>query len=207
LEKNLEIEMRLRGEKVIIRPMVREDVDKIAAWRPSTDPLYSLWSSQSRSNDNYIRFQAQADDPSRQWYAIEDLAGCLIGRLSLRQISRRKSARLGITLGADYVDQGYGTDAIRTFLIYYFRDMGFKKLYLDVAAPNRRAIRCYEKCGFQRTGSHYQDAGSDQRLTFLDDKRYRDIRRFFKKKRGHNVVLFYDMKIQKEDLRGQDERK
>lgn len=192
--------MRLRGEKVIIRPMVREDVDKMAAWQPFTDPLNSLWNGPLRSSDNYVRFQAQADDPSRQWYAIEDLAGRLIGRLSLRQIRRLKSARLGITLGADYVGQGYGTDAIRTFLIYYFRDMGFEKLYLDVAAPNRRAIRCYEKCGFKHTGSHYQDAGSNQRLTFLDDKRYRDIRRFFKKKRGRNVVLFYKMKVEKEDL-------
>ena len=106
--------MRLRGRKVIIRPMVSDDVDQMAAWRPFTDPLNSLWNSSSRSSDNYIRFQTQADDPSRRWYAIEDLAGRLIGRLSLRQINRRKSARLGITLGADYVSQGYGTDAIRT---------------------------------------------------------------------------------------------
>jgi RimJ/RimL family protein N-acetyltransferase len=201
LEENLEIDMHLRGKKVTIRPMVREDMDKIRKWRPSTDPLYSLWNGPSRSSDDYIRFQAQAEDPSRRWYAIEDLAGRLIGRLSLRQISQCKSARLGITLGADYVGQGYGTDAIRTFLVYYFREMGFQTLYLDVAAPNRRAIRCYEKCGFKHTGSHYQDAGSDQRLSFLKDKKYRDIRRFFKRERGRNVVLFYDMKIEKEDLK------
>ena len=193
--------MRLRGEKVIIRPMVEEDVEKMQAWRPFTDPLYSLWNRSSRSSDDYIRFQAQADDPSRRWYAIEDLAGRLIGRLSLRRISRRKSAHLGITLGADYVGQGYGTDAIGTFLVYYFLELGFETLYLDVAAPNKRALRCYEKCGFKRISSHYQGAGSDQRLTFLKDKTYRDIRRFFKKKRGRNVVLFYDMKIEKEDLK------
>jgi RimJ/RimL family protein N-acetyltransferase len=193
--------MRLRGEKVIIRPMVKEDVEKMEAWRPFTDPLDSLWNVWQRSSDNYIRFQAQADDPSRRWYAVEDLAGHLIGRLSLRQISQRKSARLGITLGADYVGQGYGTDALRTFLVYYFWELGFKTLYLDVAAPNRRAIRCYEKCGFEYIGSHYRGIGSDGRLAFLKDDVYRDIRKFFKKKRGQNVVLFYDMKIEKEDLK------
>ena len=200
LEEDLEIEMRLRGEKVIIRSMVREDMEKMQAWRPFTDPLYSQWNRSSRSSDDYIRFQAQANDPSRRWYAIEDLTGRLIGRLSLRRISRRKSAHLGITLGADYVGQGYGSDAIRTFLVYYFLELGFEALHLDVAAPNRRAIRCYEKCGFKHIGSRYRGAGSDERLTFLKDKRCRDIRRFFKKKNGRNVVLFYDMKIEKEDL-------
>ena len=200
LEEDLEIEMRLRGEKIIIRPMVEEDVDKMAAWRPFADPLYSMWNRSSRSSDDYIRFQAQANDPSRRWYAIEDPAGRVIGRLSLRRISQRKSSHLGITLGADYVGQGYGTDAIRAFLAYYFRELGFETLYLDVAAPNRRALRCYEKCGFKHVGSRYQGAGSDKRLTFLKDDVYRDIRRFFKKKKGRNVVLFYDMKIDKEDL-------
>jgi RimJ/RimL family protein N-acetyltransferase len=193
--------MRLRGDKVIIRPMVSEDVEKMKAWRPFTAPLDALWNGPSHSSDNYIRFQVQADDPSRRWYAVEDLAGRLIGRLSLRHISRRKSARLGITLGADYVGQGYGTDALRTFLVYYFRELGFEALYLDVAAPNKRAIRCYEKCGFEYVGSHYQGAGSDERLTFLKNEKYRDVRRFFKKKRGRNVVLFYDMKIVKENLK------
>jgi RimJ/RimL family protein N-acetyltransferase len=194
--------MRLRGEKVIIRPMVREDVDKMAAWRPFTDPLNSLWNGlQHSSIENGLWFEAQANDDSRQWYAVEDLDGHLIGRLSLRQISRHKSARLGITLGADYVGQGYGTDALRTFLAYYFWELGFETLYLNVAAPNKRAIRCYEKCGFEYIGSHYQGIDRDGRLAFLKDEKYRHIRQFFKKKRGRHVVLFYDMKIERENLK------
>ena len=200
--------MHLRGKKVIIRPIVREDVEKMRAWRPYTDPLDSLLNGpalsgvegSSRSSDNDIWFQEQADDSSRRWYAIEDLTGRLIGRLSLRQIVRRESARLGITLGADYVGQGYGTDAIHTFLAYYFGELGFETLYLDVAAPNKRALHCYEKCGFEYIGSHYQGIGSDKRLAFLQDAKYKDIRRFFKKEGGRNLLLFYDMKIEKEDL-------
>jgi len=193
--------MRLKGEKVIIRPMVREDMKKMQAWRPFTDPLDVLLNGSRHHSDINIWFREQVSDPSRQWYAIEDFAGRLIGRLSLRQIVGRKSARLGITLAPDYLGQGYGTDAIRTFLAYYFRELGFEILYLDVAAPNRRAIRCYEKCGFKLIGSHYRGIGSDKRLAFLRDEKYRDIRHFFKKRWGRNVVLFYDMKIEKEDLK------
>ena len=195
--------MHLRGRKVIIRSMIKEDVEKMQVWRPFADPLDSLWNASQHSSENYVWFQAQADDPSRQWYAIEDPSGRLVGRLSLRQISGRKSARLGITLGAEYVGQGYGTDAIRTFLAYYFRELGFETLYLDVAAPNKRAIRCKEKCGFKQIDSRYRGVGSDQRLAFLKDDQYRDVRRFFKKERGRNLVLFYDMKIDKEDLKTQ----
>lgn len=194
--------MQLEGEKVHIRPMVREDVDRMEDWRPFTDPLNFLWNGSPRnSSENNIWFEAQANDPSRQWYAVEDLAGRLIGRLSLRRINWRKSAHLGITLGADYVSQGYGADAIRTFLAYYFGELGFETLHLDVAAPNKRAICCYERCGFKHISSHYQGIGSNGRLAFLKDDEYRDIRRFFKKKKGRNVVLFYDMKIKKEDLK------
>ena len=190
--------MHLTGKKVIIRPMIKEDVEKMQTWRPFTDPLDSLWNVSQHSSENYVWFQAQANDPSRQWYAVEDLSGRLVGRLSLRQISGRKSARLGITLGAEYVGHGYGTDAIHTFLAYYFRELGFEALYLDVAAPNKRAIRCYEKCGFKHVGSRYRGVGSDERLAFLKDDRYRDVRRFFNKEGGRNLVLFYDMKIEKE---------
>ena len=196
--------MKLRGEKVIIRPMVREDMEKMRAWPPLTDPLDALLNGSPRRSDDNIWFQEQANDPSRRWYAVEDLAGHLIGRLSLRHVVEGKSARLGITLAAGYLGRGYGTDAIRTFLVYYFQDLGFEALYLDVAAPNGRAIRCYEKCGFKQMGSHYRGVGSDERLAFLNDERYRHLRRFFKKKRGRNVVLFYDMKIEKKDLRLQD---
>lgn len=49
-------------------------------------------------------------------------------------------------------DKGYGSDALATFLKYIFEVKGFKKLYLRVYEDNKRAIRCYEKCGFKKRG-------------------------------------------------------
>ncbi len=190
----------LRGERVTIRPMTHRDVDEMQTWPLFTDPFLAssnlpLWSR--AENDAWFSYYAK--DPSRRLYAIEDQAGLLIGRLSLREINGRESARLGITLRADRLNQGYGTDAIRIFLDYYFEKMGFAILYLDVAAANTRAIRCYEKCGFQYIGSHYRWAGSDAQLAFLKEERYRNIRQFFKNEKGRNLALFYDMKIERKD--------
>ena len=36
----------------------------------------------------------------------------------------------------------------------YFNVMNMKKLYLEVAKFNKRAIRCYEKCGFKIVDSY-----------------------------------------------------
>lgn len=190
----------LRDERVTIRPMTRRDVDEMQTWPRFTDPLLasSNLPRQGRAEKD-VWFLSYAKGPSRRLYAIEDQDGLLIGRLSLREINGQESARLGITLRADRLDQGYGTDAIRLFLHYYFEKMGFATLYLDVAAANTRAIRCYEKCGFQQIGSHYRWAGSDAQLALLKEKRHRSIRQFFKKEKGRNLALFYDMKIERKD--------
>jgi RimJ/RimL family protein N-acetyltransferase len=192
--------MRLRGETVIIRPQVREDLDVMRAWRPFTDPLFITYNLPSHSSvETDTRIAALSGDPTRRWYTIEDLSGQVIGRISLREINGQRSARLGITIGADWVGQGYGTDAIHTFLDYYFGELGFAILYLDVAAPNRRAIRCYEKCGFRRISEEYRDAGSDTSLAFLRDEKYRHVRHFFIKRGKKNLVLFYEMRLDRQD--------
>ncbi len=190
----------LKGERVTIRVIVREDLDEMQKWPPFTDPTLIAVNIPRRSQaENDIWFWSRLNNPDRRLYAIEDEQGRFIGSLSLREIKGRESARLGITIGADYVGQGYGTDAIRTFLGYYFEGLGFATLYLDVSATNVRAVRCYEKCGFQCFSSHYRLAGNDERLAFLNEEKYRALRRFFKREKGRNLVLFYDMKIERHD--------
>lgn len=192
--------MRLRGEKVIVRSQMRDDWEIMRSWRPFDDPLcfiYNLPSPNPKRNSS--QNTSYPDDSDRRWYTIEDLNGQVVGRLSLREIDGHRSARLGITIGADWVGQGYGTDAIRTFLYHFFGELLFATLYLDVAAPNRRAIRCYEKCGFRRVGEEYRDAGPDARLAFLQDGKYQDIRHFFIKEGDRNLVLFYEMQLDRQD--------
>lgn len=200
--------MRLVGRRVVIRDMVREDLDRMEEWAPFEDPLYALWDVQlPHTIGGDIWFTSYANDPSRRLYAIEDRSGQLIGRMSLREIEGHTSARLGIGFGAQWVGQGYGTDAIKTFLPHFFETLGFRTLYLDVAAPNRRAVCCYEHCGFQRIGMCYRDIGFDAHLDFLSDDHYRDVRRFFRRRGNVNEVLFYEMKLDRADWIKHHQRK
>lgn len=190
----------LKGKRVTIRPLTRQDLRTMAKWPSFDDPLYRLfdWPKRSELSDD-LWFYQLVRDKSRIYFAVDDEDGELIGRLSLRDIKRRISARLGIGFGPQYVSQGYGTEALQLFLGYFFQGMHFESMVLDVAAVNVRAVRCYERCGFQRINEHYQYAGSDGDLAFLNQPAYADLRHFFRRDRYRNTVLAYDMELRRED--------
>jgi RimJ/RimL family protein N-acetyltransferase len=188
----------------MIRSLQRADLDTMSAWSPFEDPLYRLFDWPQRSSrTNDMWYSRLMQDKSRVYYAVENESWILIGRISLREIRGRRSARLGIGFGPDYVDQGYGTESLRLFLGHYFVDLGFEQMILDVSAVNERAVRCYERCGFRYVGSRYQYAGSDDEIAFLQDERYAHLRQFFKKDSYRNMMLVYDMVLKKKEWQKQ----
>jgi RimJ/RimL family protein N-acetyltransferase len=76
--------------------------------------------------------------------------------------------------------------------------MRFKRMVLDVSALNERAIRCYERLGFQYEGSHFEYMGRSVDLGFLDHAPYRHLQRFCQSKQRRNWVLAYDMALERE---------
>lgn len=49
----------------------------------------------------------------------------------------------------DLINRGIGTEMIRAFVDHLFCNLNAKKIITDVDPKNRRAIRCYEKVGFE----------------------------------------------------------
>lgn len=195
------LQTHLESQNLLIRTMDRDDLDRMESWRPFTDPLSKLWNiPRSTSVSRDIWFVMHGTDPSRMWFAIERSADRqLIGTLSLREIVKPISARLGISLGYDYVDRGYGSEALNTFLPYYFRTLDFQRLLLDVAAANKRAIHVYQKLGFQQTDSHYRTIPDGTDLSFLQQQAYRDARAHFRRHFGHMQLMFLDMALERRD--------
>jgi len=145
------------GEKVLIRRYRRSDIASQCAWPRFENPTESSWNltlGTPAEMDNY--WHTRCRGPNYVRFAVDSVDGRMIGFLSLREIDRReKVARVGIGLSAEFVGQGYGTDALRAFLGYYFERIGFRRIVLDVGAVNERAVRCYRKCGFIETGEHF----------------------------------------------------
>jgi len=99
-------------------------------------------------------FEAQLEQRDQFIFGIETLDGKLIGNLGLAKMDWKNSqAVLGIVLGEkEYWGQGYGTDAITTLLGFAFKQMNLHRVFLTTYEYNKRAIRCYEKCGFKLEG-------------------------------------------------------
>lgn len=198
--------MKLRGERVTIRPMERRDVDAMMTWRPAIDPLYQPYDLPGRDRADHLRwFQWRDRDPSRKLFVIEDEQGQVIGSLTLREIDGQQSARLGITLGADFVSQGYGTEALRLFMDHFFEVMGFDYLVLDVCATNLRAVRTYQNLGFHQEGEHYRPAAHRSYAIVRKEDRYQHLRRFFRRQGTAYQVLFYDMVMTREEWQARQE--
>ena len=79
---------------------------------------------------------------------IEKSSGAFIGNIELMDFTETE-AELGIAITAAKQDLGYGTEAIRAVTGYAFDELGMKRVFLKVYPDNARAIRVYEKCGYQ----------------------------------------------------------
>lgn len=199
--------MRLQGPRVTIRPMERTDLVAMMRWRRFADPMYQPFDFPRQSQAEHLRwFEWRSKDPSRRLCTIENEFHSVIGSLTLREINGRKSARLGITIGADFVSQGYGTEALELFLDHYFGEMGFQQMILDVAATNLRAVRCYRALGFRQSGHHYRSATESSYRILQEEPQYRHLRRFFRRQGMVTQVMFFDMVLTCDEWRARSGR-
>jgi len=183
------------GERCRIRRFTRRDVDRWLAWPRHPNPLYSPYNPPQMSGsladawyDDLIRRQAQMP------FAVDDESGAMIGRIFLRFVNRvERRSVLGIDFDPRYVGQGYGTEALRAFLVYYFGELGFRQMLLSVAAYNIRARRSYERCGFRYLSTHWERLRIDADV--LRDERYADIRPLFRRVRTGVEALFHTMEV------------
>jgi RimJ/RimL family protein N-acetyltransferase len=107
-----------------------------------------------------------------------------VGHLSLRQIDHPRTARLGITIGAEFTGRGYGQDSLYTFLDYYFGQLGFREMRLDVSGANMRARRLYRKLGFKQLYSFwlaasYHDMGVELKDAWVRNHLRQGRERYF----------------------------
>ena len=185
--------MDLRSARVVLRPWQHHDEIAADAWPPYYDPLEPIWNLPRQSYNWSGGFEFSA---MRRTWAVEDGDGRLAGRISLREVDdKRRSARLGVTFGAPFVSKGLGTEALVVFLDYYFTELDFLLMVLDVAAPNRRAVRCYERLGFSYVGDDWRCAGHVFDRQLLDKPDFAHLRRFFRQGPRCLEVQFFEMEL------------
>lgn len=151
--------------------MIKSRCIQLRVWRDSDLAfLTDLRNDVALQAKLLARARGSKEDQVRQWLArfASDAGNMLfiiaslenddpLGYLQINGIDDvSRSAELGICLGPQAQGRGYGGEAIQLVGEYLRRIWNMRKLSVKVSANNPRALRCYEKKGFQRCGLQKQ---------------------------------------------------
>ncbi len=145
-----------QGERVTLRPIEEHDIEIICDWWDNPD--ITLFNDshivrRPRSvNAEMIRSWAANKDAGGFAYAAE-VEGQLVGQVSVHSIKAPALiGKLGIVVGPEFQDQGYGTEILELALRIAFTEYACRKVELLVFSYSDRGIHTYEKVGFQVEG-------------------------------------------------------
>lgn len=144
-------------KRVILRPLRTEDTDLLVNWRnnplilatvldprPITAEQHLAWYNHLIQNDHHLEFIIELKENGKP-----------IGRIGLNDVDyRNQKAEYSISLG-DPTEwgKGYGVDASYLLLDFGFEELNLQKIYLKVFAENHRAVKLYDKIGFELEGT------------------------------------------------------
>ena len=147
-----------RGKLVRLVAPSERDAPVLARWTEDASYLRSVDSDYAQPlspEEAAQRLGPDNADPNKVEFHLRTLVDDrLIGFVALHSIEWNNGAGLlAIGIGeAEYRGKGYGTDALRLILRFAFHELNLFRVGLDVIATNTRAIRTYEKLGFQHEG-------------------------------------------------------
>lgn len=140
----------LKGEKVYLRLMQVSDIKRLSDL--SNDYEVKKYNDEMLDTDKKIYIDQDSSNVSickRKAVSIINKKNVLVGFITYKPNDYCNNVySIGITIGKKYWNRGYGEDSIKTLIRYLFDDLNAKRIQLEVAAENIRAIKCYKKCGF-----------------------------------------------------------
>jgi diamine N-acetyltransferase len=91
-----------------------------------------------------------------------------LGTISLKNIDDgSKNGEYSVAMRKKAIGTGAALEATKQILEIAFHEVGLEKVYLNVLAENKRAIRFYEKLGFVKEGEFKKHVYSQGRLKDL----------------------------------------
>jgi RimJ/RimL family protein N-acetyltransferase len=168
------ISRMLLGERIRLRRPEREDLPRFRDWLndPQVRRHLALVYPMGLSHEEQWWEDQLRLEPAAQAYVIEarrePAEWASIGVVGFHGLDwRNRSVECGLFIGERAVwDAGYGTDTMRTVARFAFLELNLNRIFLKVYEDNERAIRCYQKVGFQIEGRLRQDCYQDGR--YLD---------------------------------------
>jgi RimJ/RimL family protein N-acetyltransferase len=144
----------IEGSLTRLRAVGRSDLPTFVRWVNDPEVTEFLLLEQPTSLEEEEMWYEEMLKSKDKVFAIETKDGRLIGTLGLINLDwDNRRADIGIMIGEkECWSRGFGTDAITTLLRYMFGELNLNRVSLFTDANNKRALRCYEKCGFRKEG-------------------------------------------------------
>ena len=164
-------ELKLTGEKVSLRPIMREDTPLIVKWRntPSvrenfifrekfTEELHNRWLDTKVASGEVV-----------QYIIVDKSEDRPVGSVYFRDVDmKNRSAEYGVFIGEESArNKGFGSETAKLFTDFGFDTLKLHRISLRLLSGNVAAEKSYGKAGFRREGV-FRD------MVFLDGE-YRDV--------------------------------
>ncbi len=141
----------------VLRAVERHDLEATRRWR--NDPRVSGPALGRRfpiaevGEENWFRNLGEGAFPTSVVWAVAGASDphSIVGLARLEDVDWiHRTAWFGIWIGPEHWGHGHGLVATWLSATYAFSKLGLRQLRLNVLASNEKALRLYERLGFQR---------------------------------------------------------
>jgi len=164
---------KMVGKKCFLSPMDVNDVEKFTEWLNDLEVISNLSIYNSILNTETEKEILVKLSKEHNYSIIDISTNELIGSCGFMDIDYlNQTSETGIFIGnKKYWNKGYGTEALMLLLDYGFKALNLKNIMLKVYSFNVRAIRSYEKIGFNIIGRRREALSGNKTYDIL----YMDI--------------------------------
>lgn len=151
--------MLFESTRVKLRKMTKEDAVLYHSWRNDLEVMRStnlcLDVYPLEETEAFVEHVILGSNTSKSYILLEKENETPIGVLALIHIDyKNRNAECIIDIGDKrFWGKGYGSEGLKLLLDYGFYEMNLHRLSLRVFSFNDRAIRLYQRLGFQQEGS------------------------------------------------------
>ena len=152
----------IKGTVVTLRPATVQDRRMIYEWLAHSDVTTSMLGPPTYPEHQIPTWEEFCDDYVLHYFndCSPELGRCfvimvkgeVVGQVNCNNIDKcNKRTELDIWMCSEAnCGKGFGADALETLCKYLFRKFGILECLIEPSARNPRAIRAYEKAGFNR---------------------------------------------------------
>ena len=152
--------IRIEGEKIILRSVDSSDIDTILLWENSSaEPLYGVYEESFSREDvaqfieNQQRYSLAETEQLRLMICSHE--GERLGCVDLTEYDGKKASISILIFDLDNRRKGFAENALR-LMIDYAKSLDLQTLYANILPENLPSISLFEKVGFvKENGSRF----------------------------------------------------